>query len=99
MILWKQTCWNILESVSGSKLSLLYQLATGGGNAVKGTCIEKSSPARTVMSRTALRSIQGLFGCSSTTIPTLGRLGGDVPTSLTARTRKVYSSPGFKLLT
>lgn len=72
-------------------------MATGFGKAVKGTCTEKSSPARTVMSRTALRSMHGLFGCSSTTMPELGLLDGDLPTSLTAETRNVYSSPGSRL--
>uniref|UniRef100_A0A182FQ27 Uncharacterized protein n=1 Tax=Anopheles albimanus TaxID=7167 RepID=A0A182FQ27_ANOAL len=74
-------------SRSSSSSSLANQVATGFGNAVYGTWMLKSSPARTVMSRTLRRSIIGLFGCSCSVTEMLGRDGSDAPISLTAINR------------
>lgn len=79
--------------------SLANQKAAGCGKAMNGTWIEKSSPALTVMSLTPLRSMTGLLACSSTMTGPLCLPGSELPASLTAITRNVYSSPSDRLPT
>lgn len=96
----KQHTWRcILESESSRIESSLNQEAVGRGKPMKGTWMLKSSPARTVMSRTPPKSMHGLLGCSSTKIPALGLLGSLLPMSFTAITRNWYSSPSFNPVT
>src|SRR6185437_5782902 len=80
VLTWK----NILVSVSSRSTSLLNQVAVGFGNPVNGAKMEKSSPARTVTSLIAPRSILGLFACSSMIIGPLDLDGSDLPISFTA---------------
>lgn len=91
------TCWCTLVSDSSSRVSLLNHVSVGSGNATYGTWIEKSSPARTVMSRIPPWSMHRLLGYSSIKMLLLGLLGSDGPTFFTAITLNWYSSPFFKL--